>query len=347
MAGRNIGKDLDGVAAGDAERGTRGKVLYGLSLPERALRSAAGVVGGTLRESASVLLPDAFRNAKTYQVFIGQMLDFMAEDFGRVGESRPSAGSRRDDNGPDDVGRDGYIARKTVGNFVEVASLATVHLSPMLVLAVVSDVAYGSQAYLRELADEMQRQGVIEDATRIRQVDDLLDQVADVSGKTATAFDTPPLSVAGLKETVRQTRASLSTIDPSKVLPERDLAKLWNDMQASARQQGVSPFKLSGLMTLGALDKIGKVGGGALSSAQAVGTLVDRHVLNHYRVVLADIDAKGFYPSLAAMSNPYLQAASQNFSRERFTVTEAFLAGGAERAWDRARGWLKPRRRGT
>ena len=306
------------------------------------MRSAAGVVGGTLRESAAVLLPDAFRNANTYQVFIGQMLDYMAEDFGRVGDSRASSGAR-----PDASGRgDDYIVRKTVGNFVDVASLATVHLSPMLVLAVVGDVAYGSRAYLRELADEMQRQGVIEDATKIRQVDDLLDQVGEFSGKTAAAFDSPPLSVEGLKETVRQTRESLAAIEPAKVLPERDLAKLWNDMQASAREQGVSPFELSGLMTLGVLDKIGKVGGGALSTAQAAGTLFDRHVLDHYRAVLVDINAKGFYPSLAAMSSPYLQAASKNFSRERFTTTETFLADGAGRAWGRARGWFGSRRRG-
>lgn len=136
-------------------RPVRERVLYGLSLPERALRSTAGVLGGTLRESAALLLPEAFRNAKSYQVFVGQMLDFLAEDVGRVGERGEAASNRGQD----------YVARKTVGNFIDVASLATVHLSPMLLLALVSDLAYGSQAYLRELAEELQRQGVIADAS--------------------------------------------------------------------------------------------------------------------------------------------------------------------------------------
>ena len=305
------------------------KLLYGLSLPERALRSAAGVMGGTLRESATVLLPDAVRNAKTYQVFVGQMLNFMAEDVGGVDRSlRP--GGTSDTSAPVDQ----FVARKTVGNFIDVASLATFHLSPMLLLAIVSDAAYGSQAYLRELADELHKQGVIEDGIQIDRVDDLLDAVAAASDKAATAFDTPPLSVEGLRQTVQQTRAAVAEIDPRKVLPERDLAELWNHIQAAAKQEGVGPFKISGLMTLGTLDKIGKFGNGALSTAQAAGTLFDRHVLNHYRGVLTDIDETGFYPSLSAASRPYLQAAWGNFSRDRTTLTEQFLS--TNRMWNKA-----------
>ena len=182
-------------------RRIRRYLRYGLSIPERGLRSTAGVVGGALRESAAVLLPQAFRDAKTYQVFVGQMLDFMAEDMGGVQRTALPA---------DEARVEGYVARKTVGNFVELASLATLHLSPMLVLAVVSDVAYGSKAYLNELAEELEKRNVIDDAGAIQKADDLLEAVADASGRTATAFDTPPLSVEGLKETIRETRESLA-----------------------------------------------------------------------------------------------------------------------------------------
>ena len=314
------------------------KLLYGLSLPERALRSTVGMVGGTLRESAAALLPDAVRNAKTYQVFIGQMLNFMAEDVGGVDRSLRPGGSG--DTAPS---VDRFVVRKTVGNFIDVASLATFHLSPMLLLAIVSDAAYGSKAYLRELAEELRQQGVIEDSAPVDRVDDLLDAVATASDKAATAFDTPPLSAAGLRETVRQTRTAVAEIDPRKVLSERDLAELWNHIQAAAKRQDVSPFNISGLMALGSLDKVGKLGDGALSTVQAAGTLFDRHVLNHYRGVLSDIEETGFYPSLAASSQPYLQAAWGNFSRDRMTLTEKFLSGGTGRAWNRAQLWLAER----
>ena len=58
----------------------RNVLLYGISLPERTLRSAAGVVSGALRESADLLVPQAFKSSKSYHVFIRQGLTFLAED---------------------------------------------------------------------------------------------------------------------------------------------------------------------------------------------------------------------------------------------------------------------------
>lgn len=319
------------------ERSSLGeRILYGLSMPERVLRSTAGVLGGTLRDSAEVLLPEAFRNAQTYRVFVGQMLDFMADRVGRV-DAGPSAG-------PDD-----FLARKTVGNFVDVASLATFHLSPMLLLAVVADVAYGSKTYLREMAEELERQGVIEDAARIDKVDDLLEQVVAASRQATTAFDLPPLSAAALRETVRETRAAVAAIDPSAVLPERELGALWRDMQAAAKRQRVSAFKLSGLVTLASLDNVAKVGSGALSTAQAAGTLFDRHVIDHYRAVLGRIDRDGFYPTLRTVGRPHLDAAWENFAPHRRTFTErlakqlAAADGPLAQAPSRVRRWLGKR----
>ncbi len=345
-----------GVATADVREVVRRRLRYGLSLPERAVRSTAGIVGGALRESATVLLPRAFRDARTYRGFVGQMLDFMAEDMGGVEREKERK----------DAPVERYVARKTVGNFVELASLATVHMSPMLILALVSDIAYGSRAYLSEFARELEQRGVIDDADSIRKADDLLDAVADASQRTATAFDTPPLSVDELRQTIRETRDSLAELDIADVLPEVELRRLWDRMGAAAQRQGVSPFDISGLMTLGSLDRVGepsagereggpqqgaplarkKLGGGALSSVQAAGTLLDRHVIDHYRMVLADIEERGFYPSLATTSRPYAAAVWRNFAADRPTLTEEFLAqGGFKRTWRQARDWLKTRRR--
>ena len=339
-----------GVATADVREVVRHRLRYGLSLPERAVRSTAGIVGGALRESATVLLPQAFRDASTYRGFVGQMLDFMAEDMGGV----ERASERKD------APVERYVARKTVGNFVELASLATVHMSPMLILALVSDIAYGSRAYLSEFAQELEQRGVIEDADSIRKADDLLDAVADASQRTATAFDTPPLSVDELRQTIRETRDSLAELDIADVLPEVELRRLWDRMGAAAQRQGVSPFDISGLMTLGSLDRVGepsageregaplarkKLGGGALSSVRAAGTMLDRHVIDHYRMVLTDIEERGFYPSLATASRPYADAVWRNFAADRPTLTEEFLAkGGFKRTWRRAREWIRTRR---
>jgi len=307
-------------------------LLFSLSLPERTLRSASGVVGGALRESASLLVPQAFRSSKTYEVFVQQMLDFMAEDVGGV--DRP--------DGPDANPKvEDFVARKAVGNFIEAASMSTFHLSPLLLLAIVSDVAYGSQAYLGELASELQDQGVIDDASTIHHVDDLLESVAAASRTTAGAFDTPPLSVDGLKETVQQTRDALQAIEPSKVLPRSELTRLWDDMHTLAQREGVNPFAISGAMTLYSLDRVGKLGTGALSSVRVAGTLFDRHVIDHYQEAIEEINRKGIYASLAESSRPYVQAVWKNFGSDRSTVTEDLLTGKLfGRAWRTVRRWF-------
>ena len=125
------------------------RVGYVLSIPERALRSGTGVVGGILRESAALVVPRSFQNSRTYGVMVQQMLDFLVHDVGGVEQQQGTESSTS--------GVDNFVARKTVGNFVDMASLATLHISPLLLLAAVSDLAYGSQVYLRELADELKR----------------------------------------------------------------------------------------------------------------------------------------------------------------------------------------------
>lgn len=310
----------------------RDYLLYGLSLPERAVRSASGIVGGTLRESASLLVPQAFQNSKTYAVMVRQMLDFMAEDIGGV--ERPT-----DPNAPPKV--ENFVARKAVGNFIDLAGMATMHLSPLMLLAIVSDVAYGSQAYLRELACELKQQGVIAEDSTINHVDDLLDAVASAAKTTAGAFDTPPLSVDGLKQTIDQTRAAVTKIDPTKVLPQSEVKRLWDDIHGLASREGVNPLAVSGAMTLYTLDKIGSLGRGALSTVKAAGTLFDRHVLDHYATALDQIRQKGLYASLAQTSKPYIEAVWANFSAKKPTITEDLFTGRLlARAWRAVRGWF-------
>ena len=293
-------------------------LLYSLSLPERTLRSATGVVGGTLRESCSLLVPQAFRSGRTYTVLVQQMLDFLAEDVGGVERSAEAGTAPKVEN---------FVARKAVANFIDLAGLATLHLSPMLILAVVSDVAHGSQTYLRELADDLKRQGVIAPDSTVNHVDDLLSAVANAAGTTATAFAVPPLSVDGLKKTIQETRQAVQSIDATSVIPQAETKRLWDEIHEVATSQGVNPLAISSAMTLYSLGKIGTLGQGALSTVTAAGRLADRHILGHYQQALAEIRQKGFYGSLAETSKPYIAAVWKNYSARQTTFTEDVLSG--------------------
>ncbi len=293
-------------------------LLYGLSLPERALRSAAGLVSGALRESASLLVPQAFQNAATYQMLIRRTLDFLAEDVGGVAPKEDPSAPAKIEN---------FVARKAVGNFLELAGLATLHLSPALVLAVVGDLAYGSKAYLRELAEELKRQGVIGQDSTIDDVDDLLGALGQLAGTAATALDTPPLSLDGLKQTVEQTRQAVQSIDVAKVIPQAELNRLWEEIHRTAASQGVDPLAVSSAMTLYVLDKVGTAVQGALSTVRAAGNILDKCVFDHYRTALGAIQQQGIFAVLAHTAQPYVEAVWLNFSTSKPTITEELLSG--------------------
>jgi hypothetical protein len=293
-------------------------LLYSLSVPERALRSTAGLAGGVLREGANLLVPQAFRSSKSYEILVQQGLDFLTDDIGGV---------RRSGEEAPDAAIESYIAKKAVGGFVEMASLATLHVSPALLLAVVSDVAYGSQTYLKELAVELKREGVIDENSTIDHASDLLDAIRESSSVGANVFDTPPLSLDGITEAIQQTTASVSKIDPTRVLPAAEIDRLWREMHEVASGEDVSLLEVSGAMTLHALNRVGRAGQGALSTVSIAGTLFDRHVVDHYRTALTDLHTRGYYPTLADVSQPYIAAVWENFSTERSTITQDLLSG--------------------
>lgn len=297
----------------------RRHLLYTLSLPERAIRSSVGVVGGLVRESTGLLVPQAMRDCQTYRVFVQQMLDFLVQDVGGV-EGAPS-----DPKAPPRV--DQFVARKTVGNFVELTGLATLHLSPMLVLAIVSDVAYGSKTYLKELAEELRRAGVIDKQSTISSASELLDAIGSTALVASSAFDTPPLSLDGLRETVQQAAEAARRIDVTDVLPQAELTRLWEEMQQLASTEQVSLLEISGAVTLHALGRAASIGRGAISTVRVAGNLLDRHLIDYYREALGDIHSSGYYATLRKVSGPYIDSVWKNFSSEKPTITEDLLSG--------------------
>lgn len=308
-------------------------LMFGTSVPERLLRSTSAMIGGVLKESSQLLVPQAFRTSKSYSIFVQQMLDFMTHDVGGVDRPEGQASATDVEN---------YVARKAVGNFIELAGLATLHLSPLTLLAVVSDIAYGSQTYLAELAAELKREGVIPEDSTIDHASDLLDAVRAASGVTAQAFDLPPTSIDGLRETIQQTQEAVGRLDPTVVFPQAEMDRIWLELQEISQKEGISLLGVGGAVTLLAVDRVAGLGAGALSAVRVAGNLVDAKVLQHYSDSLSQIHEKGFYQSLADISGPYLEAVWDNFSMETTTITQEFLSGRLTgRLWQRVGAWLK------
>lgn len=310
----------------------RDYLLYGLSLPERTLRSTAAMVGGLVNESASLLVPKAFRDSRSYQTFVQQMLDMVANDVGGVA-------TEEEDKPGNEV--ESYVAQKTVGSFIDLAGMATLHVSPAFTLAIVSDIAYGSQTYLKELSEQLKAGGIIEHESTIDNTADLLEALSTATGETAEAFDTPPISIEGLTKTIAQTREHFSDVDPTTLLPEAEIDRIWEDMTKMAERENVGLLELSSAMTMYALNQVDTICQGALTTISVTGELFERHILDHYWQALGEIEEQGLYSMLATSSAPYMQAVWYNFEANRPTVTDDIVSGKlSQQIWDRVRGWL-------
>ena len=86
-------------------------------------------------------------------------------------------------------------------------------------------------------------------------------------------------------------------------------------------------FEISSAMTMYTLGQVNTVTKGALTTIRVTGDFVDRHLFDHYRQGLDQINEQGISKMLIDSSQPYLDAVYFNFSSNRETVTEDFFSG--------------------
>ncbi len=309
--------DMEQSTLMEASRSLQRMFHYSATLPERTLRSASALAGGFVRESTNWLVPAAFRNSKSYRIFVKQMLDFAINDIGGV---------KRALTGGKDI-EQVDLARKTVGNLLDMTALATFHMSPLTVLAVFSDVAYGSKVYLRLLSSRLKEQGIIDQDTTIDGATDLLEALEKASGGAVGMFDQPPISIDGLRKTIEETQASVITCDPTKLLPFAEIDQMWRQIELAAKEQKASIWDISATMSVVALNNIRAVSQGATVSLEIAGNLFQEHIIDHYWTGLRAIEKEGLVSTLSKSSEPYLEAVWSNYSIDRKTWTEQLLSG--------------------
>ena len=311
--------DMDEQTVGEASSSILQLFSYSASLPERTLRSAGALAGGFVRESANWLVPSAFRNSRSYSIFVQSMLDFVVNDLGGV--------RRKVIEGEELAAEEAVIARKTVGSLLDMTALATFHLSPITVLAIFSDVAYGSKAYMRELSMRLKEQGIIAEDTTIDGAGDLIEALEQASGNAAGVFDQPPISIEDLKKTIFETNEAINNIDPTKLLPLSEIDQLWRQMELAAKDQHASIWDVGATMSVVALNQIQNVGSGTAIGLQIAGNMFHEEIVSHYWDGLRAIERDGLVPTLSEASEPYLEAVWTNFAASQKTWTEQLLNG--------------------
>ena len=271
---------------------------YVVSLPERIVRTVGAVVGGTVHETAQLLLPRLIRRSRLYEVTAKNLLRILVEGVGAV------EGSSTAD--PKGAGASELAVRKGAGNVVELGSFLAFGFSPLWLLAAASDVTHGSRVYLRELVEELKASGVVAEDADIGSVDELLGVFEGTSGRTARLIDLPPLEVEELRTSLEELRSGATDL-PS----QEELARVYRGLRTQAAREDRSVLEVSS-----------GIGLAFLLSARNVSRT---HLVVPYREDWQPLRNEGFAAYATRVGRPYARAVAGHFHPGQETYTERFL----------------------
>ncbi|MBM3789648.1 MAG: hydrogenase maturation nickel metallochaperone HypA [Acidobacteria bacterium] len=301
-------------AAGRIARGRR-LAAYALSLPERLSRIAVGSAAGLVKGATDLLLPESIRCTKLYQVLLQKNLRFLIQQVGAVSDVYPQGTSVPPD----------YVARKFVGNFIELTGILTMRASPVWILALLADLSGGTQVFLREFVSELQRQGLLSRDSRIDNIDQLLEALQAVAGNAADRLDTPPLSVRELRQTLETLREEANALKLKNRIRPADLDSVYRDLVDVAEKQGRTLYEVSTAVALGTVNRLGRTGRQAVTGLRVAHALLDQEILSFYGRALRDISRDGYYRYLARATKPYFRAMRHHLARKTDTWTERYF----------------------
>ena len=112
-------------------------------------------------------------------------------------------------------------------------------------LALIADISGGTKVFLKELTEEMKRQGQLDPQTQVETVDQLLDGLQSFAGQVADRIDTPPLSVEELRETLRFLRQEAQALKLRRAIGTEEIDSLLRKMEDVAQKENRSLFEIS------------------------------------------------------------------------------------------------------
>jgi aconitate hydratase len=273
---------------------------YLVSIPERIVRAVAAGLGGTIHETAELVLPRLVRKSRFYEATAKNLLRITVELVGGVARG-PDAVEGEVEASPKKL-----AVRKTGGNVIELGSILAFGFSPLWLLAGAADVSRGTRVYLDALVGELKAAGVLAKEAEFASVDDLLGALEGASGTTARLIDIPPLEIEGLKRSLADLR------DDAKSLPTPpELAAVYQGLVAEADREQRSLLEVS----LG-------MGIAFFNSARKVGR---QHLLDPYTQDLQPVRDEGFASYARRVGKPYAQAVTRHFDPRSPSLTERGL----------------------
>ena len=271
-------------------------LYYFFSLPERALRALAVLLGGSVYEITEALLPGWFRESRLYQAVAAGLLRITIELVGGAKGLLPRH----------TIDVQEFTLRKAAGTGIEMAGLLTVGWSPLWLFAVTADMTGGVRTYLDALVEQLKTDGLLQADAEINSTKELLETFEGATDLIAENIDVPPLTIRELRSSWQQLKMKAHDLpDPNR------LNLIYQELRLAA---------VRGDSTLGDLSKVLAVS--AIRAGVQIGNV---HIFDFYRSALREIEAEGLQLYAQRLTRPYLAAARAHFNPERVTYTQRLL----------------------
>src|SRR5207244_5672952 len=127
------------------------------------------------RGIGNVTLPKRIRQTRLYQTLVEATLRFVIERVGQV-EGAYS---------PDGKLTENFLAKRILGDGIDLAGIVAFHASPVWVLAALADISGGGRELMNEIAASLKDQGLLETNKRFNCVDQVLDRLVRSAGQLA------------------------------------------------------------------------------------------------------------------------------------------------------------------
>jgi hypothetical protein len=292
---------------------------YLLSLPERVIRSALGLSAGLLREVGEVVLPRGVRRSQLYKSLVDTTLRFMIEQVGGAANIYPAEQPQLDN----------FLVRRGAGNAIELLGIVAFRVSPVWVLAALSDISGFGRRLIPEIAAALEAQGLLEPGAKFESVDQLLDGLERTSSRLAETFNTPPLDVAGLRREWAALRAEARDLKPAQLPSPKMIGDQWDALKQESARQGRSVFETSSVLAVSAVRALPAKARWLTASARVgathTGKILSAAILDHYSETLQELHEVGYLAYAKRQLSPYLRACVDLFSPERRTLTQRLL----------------------
>jgi len=292
---------------------------YLLSLPERMVRSTTAVAGGLLREIGEITVPRTIRQSHLYQNVVDATLRFLIEQVAEVEGVYPSEEKVSED----------FLVRRTAGNGIELIGILAFRASPVWVLAALADASGAGKHLIREIANSLKEEGLLDPRADFSNVDQMLDGLEGSASRLAATVNTPPLDVATLRKEWQSIRRDLARIPPRNHPSLGSLRSVWTAIKKESEEQNRTVFQVSSVMAMSAIagvpQKVRWLSSSARLAVGKTGSVMSEALLDHYRTTLAQIRKDGYLPYATRQFRPYLYTAASQFSPGRNSLTERVL----------------------